>query len=291
MRQVPIGHCGLLDLESRRFSKIKYLTMDLPPIQGQLDQTEFFLYAAADAGYFDRFGLPLINSIKRNSTYGLHLHLYNPRPDQILLCQSSHHVSVTWENLYQHQFESTLDFWSQPNIPEPYYSRRNKMLGLKQFTDCANLESWIYKTYYACMRFVRMAELITQPRRFLEIDIDGLVRGMFDNRFKDDDQFDFYLYEKKKGGHLAGAILFTDKSKALDFIQDLAGEIKTEIRKDNIYWFLDQNCLDRCVPRYRRGLLPISYIDWHMQIDSAIWSAKGRRKELEIFQTELEKYR
>lgn len=264
--------------------------MNLPPIQGGLNQNDFFFYVAADAVYFDRFGRPLINSIERNSPHGIHVHLYNPSSEQLDFCHAHARVSVSWEMLASDQFDSALAFWSQPNLPEPYHGRRNKMLGLKQFTDCTNLGSWIYKTYYACMRFVRLAEIVIEPQRFLEIDIDGLVRSNFPTTF-DDDRYDFYLYEKSKGGHLAGAILYTEKPQALEFIQELARTIRAEIERDNIYWFLDQHSLDAVIPRFRRGLLPISYIDWHMAPDSAIWSAKGKRKELEVFQKELEKYR
>jgi hypothetical protein len=34
----------------------------------------------------------------------------------------------------------------------------------------------------------------------------------------------------------------------------------------------------------------MSYIDWAMRGESAIWSAKGKRKELEIFKEEQRKY-
>jgi len=140
------------------------------------------------------------------------------------------------------------------------------------------------------MRFVRLAEFIDQPRRFLEIDIDGIVRAPFPIEFADDAQQDLYLYKKDKGGHLAGSILYTPKANSVQFIKDLADVIRHEIEHDNIYWFLDQNSLDTVITKYRRGLLPISYVDWHMTPDSAIWSAKGKRKELEIFKQELRKY-
>jgi hypothetical protein len=53
---------------------------------------------------------------------------------------------------------------------------------------------------------------------------------------------------------------------------------------------LDQFILDAIVPQYKKGLLPMSYIDWAMRPESAIWSAKGKRKELEIFKREQSKY-
>ena len=265
--------------------------MQLPPLQGKLNQSEFFIYAAADAGYFDRFGRELANSVIRNSSHGVHFHLYDPRPDQLDYCHSNQRVSVTWEHTMPGQFDTAMAFWSRTDLPEPFNSRKNKMLGLKQFTDNANLPAWIYKTYYACMRFVRLSEIVVEPRRFLEIDIDGLVRAPFETQFSDDDQRDFYLYQKDKGGHLAGAILYTDKSSCLDFIKQLSETICKQIEKDNIYWFLDQHCLDQVISGYRKGLLPISYVDWRMQPHSAIWSAKGKRKDLEIFQKELQRYR
>jgi hypothetical protein len=54
---------------------------------------------------------------------------------------------------------------------------------------------------------------------------------------------------------------------------------------------LDQVVLDQLVPKFNKGLLPMSYIDWAMRADSAIWSAKGKRKELAVFQQEQAKYK
>ena len=264
--------------------------MILPPLHGNLTQSEFFIYAAADAVYFDRFGPALANSVVRNTDHGVHFHLYDPTPAQLEYCKNTDRISVTWETTAPGQFDSAFAFWGRTDLPEPYHSRKNKMLGLKQFTDNANLSAWIKKTYYACMRFVRLPEIVTTPRRFLEIDIDGLVRGTFETQFADDVEKDFYLYQKEKGGHLAGAILYTDKPECLQFAQKLAAVIKEQIEQDNIYWFLDQHSLDRVIVDYKKGLLPISYVDWRMQPDSSIWSAKGKRKDLEIFKKELRKY-
>jgi hypothetical protein len=64
----------------------------------------------------------------------------------------------------------------------------------------------IRQTYYACARFVRLAELLRPGQRCLSIDVDGLVRKPFTDQLGSQD---FYLYEKPKDGtHLAGAILF-----------------------------------------------------------------------------------
>ena len=269
--------------------------MIIPPLQGKLEQDSFFIYAAADRGYFEQFGRALINSIVRNAQdTGIHLHLYNPTSEQVEFCQRSPRVSVTWETFTTADLRTAIDYWSRTDLSEPDASRRTKMLCMKQFADSDDVARWIHKTYYACMRFVRLAELIDQPQRFLAIDVDGLVRKNFAQKFADDQNYDFYLYQKmKKGqpsGHLAGSILYTEKPAALDLIKLMGNKIRNEITKDNIYWFLDQHVLDEVAAKYRRGLLPIDYIDWHMKPDSAIWTAKGKRKELEVFKNELRKY-
>ena len=266
--------------------------MKIPPLQGSLDQSGFFIYAAADSKYFDDYGKPLINSVLRNTTYGIHLHIYDPTDDQLAWCRAQRRLSVSWEHIDAAGFDTALALWSRDDLAEPYRSRKNKMLGLKvvdhSLSDQDNLRSWLKKTYYACMRFVRLAELLGQSQTFLAIDVDGIVRSDFVREFSDGR--DFYLHEKQKGGHLAGAILATNSDQCLDFIKRLGSMIKNEIESDNLFWFLDQWCLDLIVNDYNKGTLPMSYIDWQMESGSAIWSAKGKRKFRDIFQLELRKY-
>lgn len=267
--------------------------MNLPQLQGHLNQTGFFVFAAADSRYFTDYGIPLINSVVRNTDYGVHIHIYDPEPGQIEWCQTQPRVSVTWEQIQPGQFDAAIARWSRTDPPEPDRARKNKMLGIKGVDQPLPgkdvLVSWLYKTYFACMRFVRLAEMLDSPREFLAIDVDGLVRSNFNYRLEEGR--DFFLYQKEKGGHLAGAILGTERTGSLRFIQQLAADIRREIEADNIYWFLDQNCLDAIVDQYKKGLLPINYIDWHMEPASAIWSAKGKRKFRDIFQRELDRYR
>lgn len=266
--------------------------MKLPPLQGTLNQSNFFIYAAADAKYFDDYGIALINSVIKNTPHGVHMHVYNPRPDQIERCLSTPRVSITWETFEPSQFDSAVKFWTRPDLAEPYLSRRNKMLGIKvvekNLTLQENVSIWLKKTYYACVRFIRLAELVQQPMPFLAIDVDGVVRAPFQYEF--DDNKDFYLHLKEKGGHLAGVLLGTKCPKSVEFIQQLGNNIHQEFERDNIYWFLDQHCLDNLVDQYNKGYLPLSYIDWYMKPESAIWSAKGKRKYLEVFLQELKKY-
>ena len=261
--------------------------MQLPPLLGNLDQTRFFIYAAADAVYFDTHANPLINSIIANTPeFGAHIHIYNPRPDQIEFCRGLTGVTCTYENPSELEFQKVTQYWLTRT--QFINDRQRQMFKNGQKQGAVELSKLIRQTYYACVRFVRLAELLRPGQRCLSIDVDGLVRGQFVDQLGAED---FYLYEKPKDGtHLAGAILFNGTAGSHKFLQEYANQLRDSINKDDLYWFLDQVLLDQLVPHYHKGLLPMSYIDWAMRDESAIWSAKGKRKELEIFKQEQRKY-
>ncbi len=261
--------------------------MNLPPIQGTLDQSGFFVYAAADAMYFDTHARPLINSVLHNSPgTGVHVHVYDPRPDQLEFCQQRVGVSMTWETTNPVEFDQATTQWQQHS--DFVNDRQRQMWKKGQTGGRAELLKLIKQTYFACMRFVRLAQILSPGQRCLELDVDGLVRAPFDPNLG---QCDFYLYQKPKDGtHLAGAILFNGQSGSHDFLQAYGQTLRDAIERNDIYWFLDQVVLDQLVPHYNKGLLPMSYIDWAMRPESAIWSAKGKRKELQIFKQEQAKY-
>ena len=261
--------------------------MRMTPLLGNLDQPKFFVYAAADTVYFDLHARPLINSITTNTPeYGVHIHIYNPTPNQIEFCRSRPSVTCTYETLDDAEFQQAADFWLArsdfSNDRQRQMHKKGQKLGREE------LLTLIKQTYYACGRFTRLAELLRPGQRCLSIDVDGLVRRPFTEQLGTED---FYLYEKPKDGtHLAGAILFNGTAGAHDFLQEYASQLRTSINNNDLYWFLDQVVLDQLVPKYHKGLLPMSYIDWAMRDESAIWSAKGKRKELDIFKNEQRKY-
>lgn len=262
--------------------------MNIPTLQGNLDQSGFFLYAVADSVYFDLHARPLVNSIKANTPqHGVHIHIYDPAPGQVEFCRNLPAVSCTFEHTDPVEFQRVADVWL--NRCEFGNDRQRQMHKKGQKLGRAELLKLIRATYFACMRFTRLAQLMRPGQRCLELDVDGLVRAPFEINLG---EADFYLYEKPKDGtHLAGAILFNGKAGSHDFLQDYGSAIRQAIEADDIYWFLDQVILDQLVPRYRKGLLPMSYIDWAMRPESAIWSAKGKRKELTVFKQEQDRYR
>jgi hypothetical protein len=195
-------------------------------------------------------------------------------------------VTCSHEILDDTAFQQAADYWLTRSVFSN--DRQQQMHKKGQKLGRGELLKLIRQTYYACGRFVRLAELLRPGQRCLSIDVDGLVRRPFTDQLGTKD---FYLYEKPKDGtHLAGAILFNGTAGAHDFLQEYARQLKASMEQNDLYWFLDQVLLDQLVPKYCKGLLPMSYIDWGMRDESSIWSAKGKRKELEIFKREQQKY-
>jgi hypothetical protein len=260
--------------------------MLMPPLLGKLDQSSFFIFAAADAVYFDTHARALINSISINTPHlGCHIHIYNPRQDQIDFCNRPG-VSCTYEYPTDDQFAQVTTYWQTRS--DFSNDRQRQQFKKGQTLGAQALNQLIKQTYYACARFTRLAEILAPGQRCLAVDVDGLVRAPFDHNLG---SADFYLYQKPKDGtHLAGAMLFNGTAGSSAFLQHYAHQLRDSIEQNDLYWFLDQFILDQLVPHYRSGLLPMSYIDWAMKPDSAIWSAKGKRKELDIFKHEQLKY-
>jgi hypothetical protein len=152
-----------------------------------------------------------------------------------------------------------------------------------------SIQQRIQRTYFASARFIRLQQLIRPDSRVFAIDIDAIVRAdlpMLDN------SRDFFIHyiSGKRARYLAGGLYLTGNSRGYDFVKEYATVLKTNIETDNLYWGIDQDVLTNLVPRYRWSNLPMEYIDWNMQPHSYIWTAKGTRKDLEVFVNEKQKY-
>lgn len=262
--------------------------MTLPTLQAQYPQHSHLIYAAADTIYFDRYARPLIVSVETNTPHlGIHLHIYDPTPQQLQWCESRKNLTVSWENVNYKFLKKVALRWH--NKTDLSNRRQVEMQKKSQTMSPGDFLKLVHNTYYACARFVRLNQILnTSTTTCLSLDVDGLVRKNFNMELP---AADIHLYEKPKdGSHLAGALLFQPHSGSKNFLKAYADQLEKSLLEGNIYWFLDQVVLDQLIPQYHKGLLPMSYIDWAMRPDSAIWSAKGRRKELAIFTEELKKY-
>lgn len=244
--------------------------------------TDFFIYAAADSVYFERYGKAFVNSILQNTDYHVHIHLFNPTEDQVRWCDIRDHrltfsikaIDTNACNLIASKWAVRKDF---SNKREQQMFDNGKLHGFQ------SLAKIVENTLYACGRFTKLPYLLQEGQRCLSLDIDGIVRKPFDTGLK---EHDLYLYQKPSGEHLAGAIMVN----SLSFAMEYSLWLMEEIERDNVYWFLDQVILDDLVVNYDKGLLPKGYVDWDFAEDSAIWSAKGKRKDFTVFMNEQLKY-
>jgi hypothetical protein len=261
--------------------------MNLPDLQGTCTLQDFFIYAACDRQYFDLFGVAFINSIRCNSDTNIHIHLFNPRADQIDYCQQAQ-ISTTWEHVPDSLFNAAAQRWN--NIPTSGSSKLHYDRTVNAMTKGrdASLQERIKKTYYACARFVRLAELF-YATPVLALDVDAVVRQSLPVL---PINHDFYLHHitGRKARYLAGGLWINPTEFSRNFLKEYREQLVTYLTNDYIYWGLDQDLLDPIVPRYNHGQLPISYIDWNMSPDSYIWTAKGTRKDLVAFVNEQQKY-
>lgn len=210
--------------------------MILPNIQGQRELSGKYFFFAADKNYFDLYGKPLAMSLKIKAPWAkVHTHLYNPTPEQINWCESKS-ISYTYEQ-----------------VDENYQE---------------------FKTYCACVRFIRIPEIFKDNSRVIAFDCDVIAnKEIPENKFIEDTNISKVTVKKNKRA-LASAITFgPDK-----FRHEYSNRLRSSFEKDNIYWFLDQDVLDEMI---EKNLVQIMGFDWtgtKMTDHQMIWTAKGERK-------------
>jgi hypothetical protein len=141
------------------------------------------------------------------------------------------------------------------------------------------------KTYFACARFIRLAELLNDGQSVFSIDVDAVVRKQIPVLVAGPD-----LYIRKNRQFLAGGVYLTGSNGSKTFLEQYSTLLSKSLTEDKIYWSLDQDILDVIVGRFKYTELPMSYIDWEMKDPSYIWTAKGTRKDHIIFINEQKKY-
>lgn len=263
--------------------------MIIPLLQGKLEQQGLFVYVACDQHYFTEFGKSLINSVRANSQLGIHIHLYNPLPEQLDYCNRQDRVSVTFEFAPLELFKAAADRWNNiSNDPTDQYNLKRIVTAMSKSND-VSIQERMQRTYYACARFIRLSAIISTSTSVLAIDSDAIVRA---NIPLLPTTHDFYIHHitGKKARFLAGGIYLTGNEQGCNFLKEYAEILKYNINNDTLHWGIDQDVLDNIVPKYNFGNLPLSYIDWEMLPNSYVWTAKGKRKELAIFVNEQKKY-
>jgi len=264
--------------------------MNLPTVFGNITQPDFFIFTACDQKYFEDFGKILINSVLKNTKVGIHVHIFNPLEENIKFCESKDRVSVSYEYASRDLFIEAAKRWQQSPTSEPDTTRHKRILTAMTKGRDLDIVDRIQKTYYACARFIRLENLTSQGQTFFAMDVDAIVRK---NMPLLPSGKDCYLHKitGKKARVLAGGLYTDGNLQGRTFLKEYSSTLSKNINNDYIYWSMDQDILDVIVPKYDSGDLPISLIDWEMQPDSVVWTAKGLRKDMPLFISEQRKYK
>lgn len=255
--------------------------MQIPQILGQIKSADFIVYTACDVEYFDQFAKIFCASVDQVAKVPVHLHIFNPRVDQLDWCNKNN-VSVTWEFVDQESFVA-----AETNIMSigGEALRRTQVAIAKG--DDKNIRQRMSKTYYACARFVRLANVLDKCPTIFACDVDAVVRKPIPRL---DATPDFYIHQifGSKARFLAGGLYLNPGAK--NFVQQYADVLRSNIEQDILYWSIDQDVLDPIVPQFNYAQLPELLIDWKMREDSVVWTAKGARKNDQYFIDEQKKY-
>ncbi len=254
--------------------------MKLAKISGSINFDSFFIYSAANSEYYELFGKSFINSILRNTSYKVHIHLFNPSPKLEIL--RDQRVSYSYEIFSENYL---IDLKKKYTKTQPINERKKhilRMLYVKNIKKYDQIEliigEQISKAYYACVRFIRLYELI-KNQSVLCLDIDCIVRKDFKINVEREE---IHIYGSPElNDFKAGTILITEHGHS--FLKQFSNLLEQNILNDYLYWFLDQDILSFIVQNYNYKLLNKSFIDWEFNEDSIIWQAKGMRKDDDIF--------
>ena len=208
--------------------------MILPELHGKLSQEDFFIYAAFDHDYFNDYGPSLINSIKKNSSLNVHVHLYNPSNDQLNFLEKLDRISFTYEYVSFELFSNAASKWKLPlpTLDDELYYRRI-LTSMKKGND-TSIQERIQKTYYACARFIRLAQLREQHSCVLLIDSDAIVRKQIPMLPNNYDFYVHYVNSKKDPRFLAGGIYLTNNKKSQEFLNEYSKILENNIINDTI---------------------------------------------------------
>jgi tetratricopeptide (TPR) repeat protein len=234
----------------------------LPPLLGNIPAVtpgDVAIFFSADNTYFWQHGLVLLGSIARNwPSAKCHLHVVNPDAGVAQAIEVVRRLAPDLKLSYSYE-QVDLERCSNTHI----------------------------RTYYASVRFVRLAEIFAQaPATYLCVDADSIVRR--------DIEAEGCLSEIKDVGvrmrfdelpHMslvASASMLRPTHKAAEFIDRVSSLIKPTLEAREAVWFLDQVVLSHVVRElgHKVGIsqLDMTFLDWFFHDDSLIWTGKGRRK-------------
>jgi len=221
----------------------------------------------------------------------------------VFACMDSSYCSQYFGSLVASMRESAPDANLHIHVVNPPESLSRRLEAAKQLmgpdrfsygTEKVTLTSFSpeeRKTYYASIRFVRLAELMRAcPGVYFVMDADNVVRGDISRCAGLMSRCDVMIRNRfSLRPHLAVAacgILLADSDAARAFMDRTAAYIMNAFRTREIAWFLDQIALTTAMrgeglgppAGLRVAQLPRALLDWDFAEESLVWTGKGRRR-------------
>jgi hypothetical protein len=151
------------------------------------------------------------------------------------------------------------------------------------------------RTYYACARFLHLAEFLPSAGTpLLCLDADSLIVAPIDLDFTNKPTAEFCIVRRDQQqapvpSHLA-VLCASMWMRPTDGVRDLLNSVAEDIAQAFIDrsadWYLDQDIVGRHVARLDRALpifnLKGKYADWNFTDGSVVWTAKGPRKHTQM---------
>jgi len=242
----------------------------LPNIEGDLPQHKHIVYFSCDDIYYQNYGLALIKSILNQIPWiTIHCHL--------LL---KNDVSLYKHKRISYTFERITESFIK-NIPE------GKIVKNGQKKDKLTV-------YYSCARFLQIHKLFKPHQHVLQIDCDSLLFKEFNQEAFQSITHTVKCMRKPKRPEIiiASALSLGTGEKGQSFREQLSDKLYKKISEYGAYWFVDQDVLQDIFNNSNYTDMPLLWNTWSFKKKDAYFrTGKGNKKESNLFQIELEKWK
>lgn len=168
-----------------------------------------------------------------------------------------------WANVHVHLYN--------PTEPQKSWCREKNVSFTEETIDTDHPE---FNTLCACIRFIRIPEIFSPTARILSFDCDVIANNNIPIEKFMASTNTSQVTIRKGNKSLASAISFGNDQ----FRDEYREQLLFHFNKDQIYWFLDQDILDRMMQEGKIQQLSSEWTSTKMTPDRMIWTAKGARK-------------
>lgn len=163
-----------------------------------------------------------------------------------------------------------------------------------EYSDLSCLTQDQQRTYYACVRFIRLSELLSELNMpILCLDADSLIVNPIDFNFSNKEQAQFCILRRDLHTQVSdnrsvanGSIWLTPTAGVQNLIKNVAQDINNAFAEGVAAWYLDQIVMGRQIksPQITVSVFNITtkYADWDFRDTSIVWAGKGTRKHMDM---------